>query len=237
MSIPQHVAVIMDGNGRWARRRGQPRAAGHRAGVRALRALVEQAIRSKVGYLTVFAFSSENWARPIQEVRLLMELFMKALDREVAELHENGVRLRFIGDHGRLAPALRERMAQAEDQTAGNTRMQLAIAVGYGGRDDLTRAARRMAQDVALGQLSPADIDEECLGRYRDLADWPDPDLFIRTGGDQRVSNFLLWDLAYTELYFSPVLWPDFDGQSLLDALDWFGDRERRFGGLAEVSR
>ncbi len=226
----------MDGNGRWARRRGQPRTAGHRAGVRALRALVEQSIRSRVQYLTVFAFSSENWARPIQEVKLLMELFMKALDREVAELHENGVRLRFIGDHARLAPALRERMAQAETLTSSNTRMHLAIAVGYGGRDDLARAARRMAQDIATGVLSPTDVDEDCLARYRDLADWPDPDLFIRTGGDQRVSNFLLWDLAYTELYFTPVLWPDFDGRCLLDALDWFGDRERRFGGLAEVS-
>ncbi len=226
----------MDGNGRWARRRGQPRTAGHRAGVKALRALVEQSIRSKLGYVTVFAFSSENWSRPLQEVRVLMELFMRALDREVAELHDNGVRLRFIGDHGRLAPALRERMAKAEELTAGNSRLQLAIAVGYGGRDDLARAAKRLAQDVATGQVNPSDINEDLLGRYRDLGDWPDPDLFIRTGGDQRVSNFLLWDLAYTELYFSPVLWPDFNGQTLIEALDWFADRERRFGGLLEAS-
>ncbi|MEC9408363.1 MAG: polyprenyl diphosphate synthase [Abyssibacter sp.] len=236
MSIPQHVAVIMDGNGRWARRRGQPRTAGHRAGVKALRALVEQSIRSKLGYVTVFAFSSENWSRPLQEVRVLMELFMRALDREVAELHDNGVRLRFIGDHSRLAPALRERMAKAEALTAANSRLQLAIAVGYGGRDDLARAAKRLAQDVVSGQVNPSDIDEELLGRYRDLGDWPDPDLFIRTGGDQRVSNFLLWDLAYTELYFSPVLWPDFNGETLVEALAWFADRERRFGGLLEAS-
>lgn len=226
----------MDGNGRWARRRGQPRTAGHRAGVKSLRALVEQSIRSKVAYLTVFAFSSENWSRPLQEVRVLMELFMRSLDKEVAELHKNGVCLRFIGDHSRLAPALRERMAKSEALTAGNSRLQLAIAVGYGGRDDLARAAQRLAQDVSVGQVNVSDIDEDMLGRYRDLGDWPEPDLFIRTGGDQRVSNFLLWDLAYTELYFTPVLWPDFDGSSLIEALDWFAHRERRYGGVLEAS-
>lgn len=233
---PRHVAVIMDGNNRWAKLRGLAGAQGHAEGERALRQVVEFAARQQIEVLTVFAFSSENWSRPLQEVRVLMELFMRALDREVAELHDNGVRLRFIGDHGRLAPALRERMAKAEALTAGNSRLQLAIAVGYGGRDDLARAAKRLAQDVATGQVNPSDINEDLLGRYRDLGDWPDPDLFIRTGGDQRVSNFLLWDLAYTELYFSPVLWPDFNGQTLIEALDWFADRERRFGGLLEAS-
>lgn len=235
-TTPRHIAVIMDGNGRWARRRGQPRTAGHRAGVRATRSLVENSMRAGVPYLTVFAFSSENWSRPASEVGILMDLFMRALDREVAELHDNGVAIRFIGEHARLADDLRKRMAAAEAKTAGNTRMQLAIAVGYGGRNDLTRAVRRVATDVASGRLHAETLTDDDWAGYRDLADWPEPDLFIRTGGEYRISNFLLWDLAYTELYFCDTLWPDFDADTLNDAIAWFGQRERRFGGVTEAT-
>src|SRR5262245_33502924 len=207
-AVPRHVAVIMDGNGRWAEQRSLPRAAGHRAGTKAVRATIEECVRHGVGALTLFAFSSENWQRPAGEVGLLMQLFLESLDREVAELDANGVRIRFVGDRGRLAPALAARMAAAEEKTAERERLDLVVAVAYGGRWDLVEAARRLAADCAAGRLDPSAIDEAALAAGLANAGRPAPDLFIRTGGERRISNFLLWDLAYTELWFTETLWP-----------------------------
>jgi undecaprenyl diphosphate synthase len=231
---PRHVAVIMDGNGRWAARRALPRHMGHRAGVRAVRATVEGCVRRGVEALTLFAFSSENWGRPVAEVERLMELFVEAMDREVDSLHSNGIRLRFIGDLAALRPNLRTRIADAEQHTADNRHMTLFVALSYGGRWDIAQAARRLAERVAQGTLAPDAIDEAMLGRELELSDAPDPDLFIRTGGERRISNFLLWQLAYTELYFCDVLWPDFDDEELDRALQHFAGRQRRFGLTAE---
>ena len=228
--VPRHVAVIMDGNGRWASRRALPRHLGHRAGVRAVRATVEGCARRGVEALTLFAFSSENWGRPAEEVARLMELFVEAMDREVDELDRNGIRLRFIGDRGMLKPHLVERIAGAEARTAANGRMTLFVALSYGGRWDIVQAVRGLADQVASGTLRPADIDEELLARGLELGDAPEPDLFIRTGGEQRISNFLLWHLAYTELYFCDVLWPDFGDADLERAFGHFAGRQRRFG-------
>ena len=200
--IPRHIAVIMDGNGRWASRRAMPRHLGHRAGVKSVRAVVEGCARRGVEALTLFAFSSENWGRPAEEVTRLMELFIEAMDREVDSLHSNGIRLRFIGDLATLRPHLLERIAAAEARTAGNRAMTLFIALSYGGRWDITEAARRLARAVAAGEIAPEAIEEASVARGLQLAEAPDPDLFIRTGGEQRISNFLLWNLAYTELYF-----------------------------------
>jgi len=227
---PRHVAIIMDGNGRWASRRAMPRHLGHRAGVRSVRAIVEGCAGRGVEALTLFAFSSENWGRPTDEVARLMELFVEAMDREVDELDRNGIRLRFIGDRAMLKPHLVERIRAAEARTAGNARMTLFVALSYGGRRDIVEAARRVAGRVAAGELRPADIDEVELGRGLELAGAPEPDLFIRTGGEQRLSNFLLWDLAYTELYFCDVLWPDFGDAELERAFQFFASRQRRFG-------
>ncbi|HEY7752825.1 MAG TPA: polyprenyl diphosphate synthase [Steroidobacteraceae bacterium] len=228
--VPRHVAVIMDGNGRWAEQRALPRAAGHRAGARAVRATIEQAARRGVAALTLFAFSSENWRRPADEVGVLMQLFLESLDREVAELDASGVRLRFIGDRARLAPALVERMAAAEARTAGRDRLDLVVAVAYGGRWDLAQAARRLATEAATGRVNAAAIDEDALAARLSTAGRPPPDLFIRTGGERRISNFLLWDLAYTELWFTDTLWPDFDAAGLEAALADYASRQRRFG-------
>ena len=233
MAVPQHVAVIMDGNGRWAEQRSLPRAAGHRAGAKSVRATIEESVRLGVGALTLFAFSSENWQRPAGEVGLLMQLFLEALDREVAELDANAVRVRFIGDRVRLAPALVERMAAAEARTARHRRLDLVIAVAYGGRWDLAQAARRLALDAVAGRRDAAAIDEAALAASLQTAGRAAPDLFIRTGGERRISNFLLWDLAYTELWFTDTLWPDFDGACFGAALADFGGRERRFGRVA----
>jgi undecaprenyl diphosphate synthase len=230
--VPRHVAVIMDGNGRWAEQRALPRAAGHRAGARAVRATIEQAARRGVRALTLFAFSSENWRRPVEEVGVLMQLFLESLDREVAELDANGVRLCFIGDRSRLAPALVERMAAAEARTEGRDRLDLAVAVAYGGRWDLAQAARRLATDAATGRINAAAIDEDTLAARLSTAGRPEPDLFIRTGGERRISNFLLWDLAYTELWFTDTLWPDFDQAGFDAALSDFAGRQRRFGRI-----
>ena len=227
---PRHIAIVMDGNGRWARQRHRPRTFGHRAGQKSVRAAIEFCLREHIGALTLFAFSSENWRRPAGEVGALMELFLKALDREVEELHGHGVRIRFIGDLEAFAPALRERMRQAMARTGGNGALALNIAVNYGGRWDIAHAARLAAQAVQRGDLEAAAIDEQALARFFCLADLPPVDLFIRTGGEQRISNFLLWQLAYSELVFSPVLWPDFDDDCLRRAIDEFGRRERRFG-------
>jgi len=228
--VPRHIAIVMDGNGRWAERRGMPRTAGHRAGTKAARAAVEQCARRGVGALTLFAFSSENWSRPAEEVGVLMQLFVEALQRQVRELEENGVRLRFIGERARLSDKLRGAMRSAEERTAGNTRLELFVAVSYGGRWDIVEAARRLAAEACAGELDPAAIGEDDLASRLALAGVPDPDLFIRTGGEHRISNFLLWNLAYTELYFTDTLWPDFDSVALDAAIDQFARRERRFG-------
>jgi undecaprenyl diphosphate synthase len=230
MSIPRHLAVIMDGNGRWAEQRRRPRAVGHRAGARAVNLCIDFCLDKGIGALTLFAFSSENWGRPQDEVGALMKLFMAALDREVDELHRRGVRVRFIGDRGRFSAAIRDRMDAAEAQTRGNARLQLAIAASYGGRQDIVAAARALAEDVAAGRLAPEAIDETRFGERVALADLPPPDLFIRTGGERRISNFLLWQLAYTELWFTDTLWPALDAATLQRALDDFARRERRFG-------
>jgi undecaprenyl diphosphate synthase len=227
---PQHVAIIMDGNGRWARSRGMPRVAGHRASVKVVRKIVEECAERGVRYLTLFAFSSENWRRPADEVGVLMGLFLDALVREVADLHRNQVRLRFIGDRESLGLELKQRMQDAESLTASNTGLGLMVAVAYGGRWDITQASRSLAADVEAGKITTADISEELLGARLALASIPDPDLLIRTGGEQRISNFLLWNLAYTELYFSEALWPEFSPSSLQAAFEHYALRERRFG-------
>jgi len=228
--IPRHVAIIMDGNGRWAQQRRRPRIIGHRAGARAVRTCVEFCLDQGVGALTLFAFSSENWNRPQEEVGGLMKLFLGALEREVDELHRLGARLRFIGERARFDPALLARMQAAEELTASNQRLHLTIAASYGGRHDIAEAARSLAEDVAAGRLRPDQVDEAALSARVALADLPAPDLFIRTGGELRISNFLLWQMAYTELWFTETLWPDVDAATLQRALDDYAGRERRFG-------
>ena len=234
-SIPKHLAIVMDGNGRWAERRHRPRSFGHRAGQKAVRATVEYCLRRGIGALTLFAFSSENWNRPQDEVGALMELFLKALDREVDELHGNGVRVRFIGDLAAFAPELHARMRAAMARTADNTALALNIAVNYGGRWDIAQAARRAAADAVRGMLDPAHLDEAGLAAYFCLAELPPPDLLMRTGGERRISNFLLWQIAYAELYFTDTLWPDVDAAELDRALADFAARERRFGNVGSA--
>ncbi|MBZ3929596.1 polyprenyl diphosphate synthase [Xanthomonas citri] len=229
-NVPRHIAIIMDGNGRWAQRRRRPRVIGHRAGARAVNRTIDFCLEKGVSALTLFAFSSENWGRPQDEVDALMKLFLHALDREVEELQRRGVQVRFIGDRSRFAAPLRDRMAGAERSTAVNSRLVLSIAASYGGRQDIAAAARALAEDVAAGRLQPEQIDEALLSSRVALADLPAPDLFIRTGGDTRISNFLLWQLAYTELWFTETLWPEFDAGVLQQALDDYAGRERRFG-------
>ncbi len=229
-AIPRHIAVIMDGNGRWAERRRRPRIIGHRAGARAVNVCIDFCLQRGVSALTLFAFSSENWGRPQEEVGALMKLFLNALDREVEELDRRGVRVRFIGDRDRFSDGIRQRMQAAETQTAANAQLHLVIAASYGGRQDIAQAARALATDVAAGRLRAEDIDEAAVASKMALADLPPPDLFIRTGGDHRISNFLLWQLAYTELWFTELLWPELDAATLQHALDDFAGRERRFG-------
>ncbi len=223
--LPRHVVVVMDGNGRWAKRRGMPRNLGHRQGQKAARAIVEACAQRRIEALTLFAFSSENWHRPPTEVGTLMALLVEALDTEVRELHEKGVRLKFIGERSAFAADLVARMHAAEALTVANRGLTLVIALGFGGRWDLLQAARAVAAEPV--------IDQAAFARHLALDGLPEPDLFIRTGGEQRLSNFLLWDLAYTELYFTELLWPDFDGAALDGALSWFATRERRFGQVA----
>jgi undecaprenyl diphosphate synthase len=230
MALPRHIAIVMDGNGRWAEARGEPRTAGHRAGLEPVRATIKECSRLGIEALTIFAFSSENWRRPQAEVTTLMSLFMEALEREVAELHVNAVRVKVIGDRRQLGVRLQQRIAEAEALTAANTGLKLQVAVSYGGRWDILEATREVAKEVASGQLRAEDIDEARWSATLQLANLPDPDLFIRTGGNHRVSNFLLWNIAYAELYFSDILWPDFDAQALANALADFEQRERRFG-------
>jgi len=228
--IPRHIAIVMDGNGRWAERRRRPRSFGHREGQKAVRAAVEFCRRRGVEALTLFAFSSENWSRPQSEVGALMQLFLKALDREVEELHSNQVRIRFVGDLSAFAPDLRERMQAAMERTTDNSALHLNVAVNYGGRWDIANAARLAAAEVAAGRLRSEEISEQSLARFFCLADLPPVDLFIRTGGEQRISNFLLWQVAYAELYFSEALWPDVDADVLAGALAEYARRERRYG-------
>lgn len=233
-NIPAHVAVIMDGNGRWARKRAMPRHLGHRYGVGAVRKIVESAARKGVNYLTLFAFSSENWSRPREEVSKLMGLFVEALQREVDELHLNKVRLTFIGDRAMLRPRLLEMISAAELKTADNDGLQLQVAVAYGGRWDIVNATRTLAARVEQGELSVDAIDDAAIANELALASLPDPDLLIRTGGEKRISNFLLWNLAYAEFWFCDTLWPDFDEQDFEQALTFYAQRERRYGHTGE---
>jgi undecaprenyl diphosphate synthase len=229
-SLPRHVAIIMDGNGRWAEARGLPRHQGHRAGIEPVRMSVRRCAELGVEALTLFAFSSENWRRPAEEVGALMDLFTDALTREVDELHEKGVELRFIGNRQALSVRLQARMLEAEERTRLNAGLKLRVAVGYGGRWDIVEAARKLAAQCTSGALRVADIDETRFGAELSLGGLAEPDLFIRTGGERRISNFLLWNLAYAELYFTDVLWPDFTRRELDQALEFFAGRERRFG-------
>jgi undecaprenyl diphosphate synthase len=233
-SLPRHIAIIMDGNGRWARARLLPRYVGHREGVKSVRRVVEACLDKGIKALTLFAFSSENWRRPSEEVSLIMDLFIHALKKEVVALNRNGVRLRFIGDRTAFSNNLCALIAAAEEETCGNSDLDLVIAANYGGQWDITRAVQTLAERVAAGELQSQDITTGMLASEVCLADLPPPDLFIRTGGEQRISNFLLWQLAYTELYFTDVLWPAFDGQRLDEALAWYANRQRRFGRTGE---
>jgi len=231
---PNHIAIIMDGNGRWARQRGSPRAHGHQAGFRTTRHIVEVCGRLRIDVLTLFAFSSENWRRPETEVGFLLDLFLRALQSEVAKLHENRVCIQFIGERSAFSEKLQRQMAIAEEKTAHNNGLKLAIAVNYGGRWDIVNATRKIAKRVQNGALNPDDIDQDLFSEFISLQNWSEPDLFIRTGGEKRISNYLLWHLAYTELYFTDVLWPDFSEAELARAMDFFASRQRRFGRTGE---
>lgn len=228
--IPKHVAIVMDGNGRWAERRGKPRTTGHKAGVESVRKAIEVCAQAGVKVLTLFAFSSENWNRPESEVNLLLELFLVALKQEIRRINKRNVRLRVIGDVSAFPHKLQQRIMDAEQLTADNDGLLLQIAANYGGRWDITQAARRLARRVQAGELEADAIDEASMGQAMCFADVADPDLFIRTGGEQRISNFLLWQSAYAELYFTDVLWPDFHELELRAALQEFARRDRRFG-------
>ncbi|MDX1341879.1 MAG: isoprenyl transferase [Reinekea sp.] len=230
ISIPKHVAIIMDGNNRWAKKRLLGGIAGHKAAVKNVRMVVEESARAGVEVLTLYAFSSENWRRPKDEVNALMDLFLLALNREVKKLARNNLRLRIVGDVTGFSPAIQKAIAKAEAETAGNTGMMLAIAANYGGHWDITQAMRKLAKRVQQGELQPDDINEEMIGQEVMLGDMPPPDLCIRTAGEQRISNFLLWQMAYTEFYFTSEFWPDFDRESLRKAFESFSSRVRRFG-------
>jgi undecaprenyl diphosphate synthase len=229
-TIPAHVAIIMDGNGRWAAGRSLPRPLGHHAGMTAVREVVEGCLAANVGVLTLFAFSQENWQRPPEEIDALMSLLEEYIAREAAELREQGVSVRILGDLERLSPATRRATDSLVELTAGGNELALNLCISYGSRAEITRAARRLAQAAAAGELDPAEITEERLGRELYTAPWPDPDLLIRTSGEMRISNFLLWQLAYAEFYVTPVLWPDFTRAHLFEAILDFQRRDRRFG-------
>lgn len=233
-NMPRHLAIIMDGNGRWAQKRYMPRAFGHQAGVKTVRRVVEYCAKQDIEVLTLFAFSSENWRRPEEEVSLLMNLFMATLQREINKLDRNNIRLRFIGDRQAFSEKLQKKMADGEAQTQNNTALTLVIAANYGGRWDMTQACQKLAGKVSAGELQPQQITEQLINQHLSISDLPEPDLFIRTGGEQRVSNFMLWQLAYSEMYFTPTLWPDFDQTSLDDAIKSFKNRQRRFGHTGE---
>ena len=229
-SLPRHVAVVMDGNGRWANKRHLPRAAGHKAGVKATRAIVENCAKKGIEALTIFAFSSENWNRPKDEVSSLMSLFVSTITAEVKKLDKKNVRVRFIGDRTRFSEKLQQSIEKSEQLTRDNTGLQLNIAANYGGRWDIVNTCRRLAQAVKDGAVAVDDIDEEMFDSSISLSEVPAPDLFVRTGGEQRISNFLIWQLAYSELYFVDTLWPDFSDEDFEASLDWYAGRQRRFG-------
>ncbi len=233
-SIPQHIAIIMDGNGRWAKKRMMPRTYGHKKGVDATRRSIAYFAQTGVKHLTLFAFSSENWSRPADEVSTLMSLFISSLQKNTEELHSKGIRIRFIGDRSAFSEKLINQIEASEQKTQNNTQMVLNIAANYGGQWDIINAVQALAQQVKAGELQPAEISNEQLEAHLSLADSPHPDLFIRTGGEQRISNFLLWQTAYSELYFSQQLWPDFDETEMANALDSFNSRQRRFGKTGE---
>jgi undecaprenyl diphosphate synthase len=234
ISKPEHIAIIMDGNGRWAEKRKLPRVAGHRAGVKTLRKLIEHAVKIKLNTMTVYAFSTENWQRPEKEVGLLMELFMTALQSEVKDLFKNNVLLNFIGDKTAFSEKLQNTIAESESLTSSNSGLCLNVAANYSGRWDVTQALQSISKELDTKRINIDDIDERMISHKLSLAKNEDPDLFIRTGGEQRISNYLLWQLAYTELYFTDVLWPDFDSVQLDSAIDWFVSRQRRFGKTSE---
>ena len=236
-NIPQHVAIIMDGNGRWAQLQGKGRVAGHKAGVQSVRAVVTSARKSNVKALTLFAFSSENWQRPEKEVSVLMDLFMYVLTKEVKRLHKHNIRFQVVGDLGRFSEKLQKNIAKSTQLTAQNTGLVLSIAANYGGRWDIAQAAKKLARDVQQGTMSLDDINEETLNEQTCLANLPALDLLIRTGGDCRISNFLLWQAAYAELYFTDTLWPDFNEIQFQEAINSFDQRERRFGKTGEQAR
>jgi undecaprenyl diphosphate synthase len=232
--MPQHVAIIMDGNGRWARSKGMPRSFGHRAGAETLREIVKTASEIGIKVLTAYAFSTENWKRPTDEVNLLMSLLSNYLDNEINELHENNVKIQFIGQIDGLSSKLQQKIAAAEKQTQDNQGLILNLAVNYGGRAEITRAMRLIAEQVACGNVTPSNIDDQTIQDYLYTSDLPDPDLLIRPSGDLRISNFLLWQLAYTEFWFTGVNWPDFKPEHFIDAILEFQRRDRRFGGLTK---
>lgn len=234
ITIPQHVAIIMDGNGRWAKKRLQPRVFGHRAGAKVVRKIVEYCAQQKMQALTLFAFSTENWSRPEEEVSLLMSLFITTLSKEVNNLNKNNVRLRVVGDVQGFSDKLQKAIQEAEAVTAKNTGLALNIAANYGGRWDIVQATKQCVQAALDQDIKPEEITEQFFAKHLELADLPEPDLFIRTGGDFRISNFLIWQLAYTELYFTETLWPDFSEQNMNDAIMKFSGRERRFGKTSE---
>lgn len=229
-SFPNHIAVVMDGNGRWAKKRFLPRFAGHKSGLNATRDIVQSCSDLGIKALTLFAFSSENWKRPKLEVRLLMDLFASSLQKEITRLHDNNVRIRFIGELSAFSKKLQKIIANSEQQTAENSGLELRVAVNYGGRWDITQAMQKISSALMKGDISQDDISQDLISSYMSLSELPDPDLFIRTGGEQRISNFLLWQLAYSEMYFTETLWPDFDKAELDKALEAFSGRQRRFG-------
>ena len=227
---PRHIAIIMDGNGRWAKKKLMPRIIGHRAGVKTVRKVVEYCVQEKIEVLSLFAFSSENWRRPKKEVNMLMELFMGTLQAQVDKLDKNNIRLRIIGDRTAFPEKLQAKIISAEQQTEGNTGLNLVIAANYGGRWDITQAVQKITEKIVAGELQAQDITESLISDHLTTSDLPEPDLFIRSGGEERISNFLLWQLAYTELYFTGTLWPDFNQALLVDAIKSFKSRQRRFG-------
>lgn len=228
--IPEHVAIIMDGNGRWAQKRGSPRVAGHKAGVETVRSVIQTCAEKGIKVLTLFAFSSENWRRPKKEVSLLMSLFLAALQREVKKLHKNDVQLRIVGDVSAFDNKIQKHIKKAEELTKNNKTLILNIAANYGGQWDITEAVKSLAEQVEAGTLKAEDITSDLIAQNLSMNDLPEPDLFIRTGGEQRISNFLIWQLAYSELYFTDTLWPDFDLHAFENALTSFAGRQRRFG-------
>lgn len=233
-NIPQHVAIIMDGNGRWAEKQGSPRITGHKAGVETVRAVIQTCAEKGIKVLTLFAFSSENWRRPKKEVSLLMALFLAALQREVKKLHKNGVQLRIVGDVSAFDNKIQKQIKQSEELTKDNNILVLNIAANYGGQWDITEAVKSLAKQIEAGDLKAEDITSDLIKQNLSMSDLPEPDLFIRTGGEQRISNFLIWQLAYSELYFTDTLWPDFNRQAFEVALASFAGRQRRFGHTGE---